>query len=150
MKPAAFTLHPTHTQTQAHYSICTSSQIAVKTWKAQHKMQLSAILFSDQITRHKAHDFPIASFYCPTPPATITQVMWTVLAWTMLPPPRSVHGFVLQSDFPQSFAGRLLQIETTDVTACDGSLSIYLFRSEVQVLRHIPEIAVALVNCECR
>lgn len=47
----------------------------------------------DQITNHEA---PLPT---PYPTASVTQVTWNVLAWTVLPFP-SVYDFLLQEDIP--------------------------------------------------
>lgn len=70
-----------------------SSLITIQTQNANQ------LFFSDQITNNKAHNSPIALFYCPTLHRTVTQVIWNVLAWTMLPFP-SVYDFILQKDIP--------------------------------------------------
>lgn len=76
--------------------------------------------------------------------------MWNVLAWTMLPFP-SVSDFLLQKDipvfcrtfyFPPGEGDYYGLNQPNGVTACDGR------RLEFQVLRHIPEIAVASDNRE--
>lgn len=116
-------------------------------------MQISC--FSrDQITNHKAHNPPIALFYWPTLHRTVTQVMWNVLAWTLLPSP-SVYHFFFLFFFPTERHSSLLQkcftfsLEREVITdwikwlmsqLVADDLCINLFRLEFQVLWHIPEM----------
>lgn len=82
--------------------------------------------------------------------------MWNVLAWTMLPFP-SVDDFILQKDIPV-FCRNVIFFSPPDWEVITDWIKwlmsqlvtdyffINLVRLELQVLRHIPEIAVALVS----
>lgn len=84
-----------------------------------------------QSQRTQFPHLPFFLFVFFAPHYTVTQVMWNVLAWTMLPFP-GVDDFILQKDIPvfgrnvlffsPGLGGYYGLNQLIDVTACDGLL----------------------------